>query len=143
MRAVRQCFLAAAMAGLVFTLAAVAQTATTPQKKPAAKAPARSRTQRAHPKIAPGQECSACHNKEYQQWEAGPHGVNQVKCLVCHGAVEEGFVPKPAVSRCESCHAPLLAQLKSDTFMKGKTCFTCHPPHSLKPHASAASGGKP
>ncbi len=87
-----------------------------------------------HPKVAPEQECSACHGKEVKQWESGPHGQNQVKCLVCHGALEEGFMAKPPVSRCEACHDREVAQLKTDSFMKRKTCFTCHAPHLLKPH---------
>lgn len=132
MRAVRQCFLAFLF--FVFVcVAAMAQTPTAPQKTARIKK---------HPTVKAGQECSACHKNEYQQWEAGPHGVNQVKCFVCHGAIEEGFTPKPDVSRCESCHSSQVAQLKSDAFMKAKTCFTCHPPHSLKPHASTAKGGK-
>jgi hypothetical protein len=92
-----------------------------------------------HPKVAPGQECSECHRQQTKDWDAGPHGQNLVKCLVCHGAVEEGFMAKPPVSRCESCHDRQVAQLKS-AFMKGKSCFTCHPPHALKPHQLGGEG---
>ncbi len=95
-----------------------------------------------HPKVPAGQECSDCHAQQNREWEAGPHGQNQVKCLVCHGAVEEGFMARPPVSRCESCHDRQVAQLKSDPFMKGKTCLTCHPPHALKPHQFGGEGGK-
>ena len=95
-----------------------------------------------HQKIPPGKDCSDCHKGLYAEWKAGPHGVNQVDCSVCHGKPAESFTAKPRVSVCEGCHAELVAQLKSDPFMKGKTCVTCHPPHALKPHQKAASAGK-
>ncbi len=118
-------------------LMAAAQTqssAKPPSKKPVASAK--------HPKVAAGQECADCHAKQNREWEAGPHGQNQVKCLVCHGAVKEGFMARPPVSRCESCHDRQVAQLKTDPFMKAKTCFTCHPPHALKPHQLGGEGGR-
>ena len=95
-----------------------------------------------HQKIPPGKDCSDCHKGLSAEWKAGPHGVNQVDCSVCHGKVTEGFTAKPRVSVCEACHAELVAQLKSDPFMKSKTCVTCHPPHALKPHQKVASAGK-
>ncbi len=137
-RRIQQSFLIATVALFViagFHLPAQAQTsAKTAGKKPV--------TSAKHPKVPAGQECSDCHVKQNREWEAGPHGQNQVKCLVCHGAVEEGFMARPPVSRCESCHDRQVAQLKTDSFMKGKTCFTCHPPHALKPHLSGGEGGK-
>ncbi len=144
MKAVRQLFLSIAVAGVILSsIVLQAQATAGSQEKPAAAAPvSKQRTKAIHPKVTSGKECSDCHKKEVQQWDAGSHGVNQVKCLVCHGSIVDAFTPKPAVSRCQSCHAPFVAQLNSDPFMKNKTCFTCHPPHSLKPHASAASGGK-
>jgi hypothetical protein len=93
-------------------------------------------------KIPPGKNCSDCHKGRYAEWKAGPHGDNQVNCDVCHGNVTESFTAKPKVSVCEQCHAELVAQLKSDPFMKGKTCVSCHPPHALKPHKKVASAGK-
>ena len=90
-------------------------------------------------KIPPGKSCSDCHKGLYAVWKAGPHGVNDVQCIVCHGNVTESFTAKPKLSVCEGCHADLVAQLKSDPFMKHKTCVTCHPQHALKPHQKAAS----
>lgn len=96
--------------------------------------------QKPHQKISPGRNCSDCHKGLYPVWKAGPHGVNDVQCIVCHGNVTDSFTAKPKLSVCEGCHADLVAQLKSDPFMKRKTCVTCHPPHALKPHQKAASG---
>jgi hypothetical protein len=61
---------------------------------------------------------------------------------VCHGNVTESFTAKPAVGVCETCHAERVAQLKSDPFMKGKGCITCHAPHALKPHGKVTSAAK-
>ncbi len=95
-----------------------------------------------HQKIPSGKDCSDCHKRLYAEWNAGPHGVNQVQCIVCHGNVTESFTAKPRVSVCEGCHADPAAQLKSDPFMHGKTCVTCHPPHALKPHQTKAATSK-
>jgi hypothetical protein len=97
-------------------------------------------TQKPHQTIPPGKDCSNCHKGLYAEWNAGPHGVNQVQCIVCHGNVTESFTAKPPLSVCEGCHAQV-AQLKSDPFMKHKTCVTCHPPHALKPHQKVVASG--
>ena len=98
--------------------------------------------QKPHNRIPPGKECSDCHKGLTAEWKAGPHGVNQVDCTVCHGKVTENFAAEPRLKVCEGCHGELVAQLKADPFMKGKTCVTCHPPHALEPHKKAASPGK-
>jgi hypothetical protein len=97
-----------------------------------------------HQKIPAGKECSSCHKKTYAEWKSGPHGENEVQCTTCHGEVAGTVASKPSLSVCQDCHAELVAQLKSDPFMKEqrKTCVSCHPPHALKPHPKAASGGK-
>jgi hypothetical protein len=119
----------------LLTLAAAAQapsstTAPAKRAKPAA-------AQKKHPKLAPGKDCADCHKKQVDQWQAGPHGANAVKCLVCHGDVQEDFIAKPPVARCQGCHDRQFVQLTSDPFMKGKSCFTCHPAHSLQPHKAS------
>lgn len=119
------------VAGLLASACFAQQTSAV--RKPAAKAAVK------HPKIEPQQECSDCHEDEFNQWQSSRHGLNQVKCLVCHGSVQENFIAKPSPARCEACHDQKFAQLKSDPFMKGKSCFTCHPPHTLRPHPTAAS----
>lgn len=96
-----------------------------------------------HPQVSQGTECSDCHKQEFQQWYAGKHGLDQVKCLVCHGGVNTNFIAKPSAARCEGCHAEKVDQLRTETFMKGKGCFTCHPPHGLRPHGTVTNeGGK-
>jgi hypothetical protein len=94
-------------------------------------------SQKKHQKLPAGKTCTDCHKKTFAEWKSGPHGANQVECSVCHGNVTESFTAKPKLSVCEGCHTDLVAQLKSDPFMKGKTCVTCHPPHALKPHPTA------
>jgi hypothetical protein len=125
------CFLAVLLAG---TAPAQAPPATARKTAKAAAA------QKKHPKVAAGKDCADCHKKEVQQWHAGPHGANGVKCLVCHGDIQENFMAKPPLNRCQGCHDRQFTQLTSDPFMKGKTCFTCHPAHALQPHKAAGNG---
>lgn len=100
-------------------------------------------TQKHHQPIPAGKTCSSCHKMTYAQWQSSPHGANDVQCTVCHGEITAQTVAAPpAVSVCESCHSEQVAQLKSDSFMKGKTCVTCHPPHTFMPHKKAAPAGK-
>jgi hypothetical protein len=88
-----------------------------------------------HPVIDPGtQQCSDCHAAESRQWAASKHGQSMVKCLICHGAVNANFIPKPAPDRCIACHASIVRDLNKGAPTAGKTCFQCHAPHSLDPH---------
>lgn len=104
--------------------------------------------QKHHQPIPAGKTCIDCHKAKYAQWKASPHGANGVECTACHGEVTAQTVAAtPALSTCDTCHAEQAAQLKSDEFMKGKTCVTCHPPHAFVPHkkaaaAAAAAAGK-
>jgi len=41
--------------------------------------------------------------------------------------------------RMRTCHTEQVAQLKSDPFMKRKTCVTCHPPHGFMVHKKAVA----
>ncbi len=100
-------------------------------------------TQKHHQKIPPGKDCSTCHKATYAQWKTSPHGANDVQCTVCHGEITaESVAATPSLSACEGCHAEQVAQLKTDPFMKGKTCVSCHPPHTFMPHKVAVSKGK-
>ena len=100
-------------------------------------------TQKHHQMIPAGKTCSSCHKMTYAQWKDSPHGANDVQCTVCHGEITAQSVDAtPALSTCDTCHAEQVAQLKSDAFMKGKTCVTCHPPHTFMPHKKAAAAGK-
>ena len=94
-----------------------------------------------HPAVDQGltpDACESCHAEKtpavVKDWEGGPHGLNLVKCFVCHGATAKDLARAPAADRCGGCHA---AELASVTPKKGKAqpCFACHAPHTL-----AASG---
>jgi hypothetical protein len=62
---------------------------------------------------------------------------------VCHGeTTSKDFAGLPALSTCDTCHADQVAQLKSDPFMKGKTCVSCHQAHTFVEHKKAAPAGK-
>jgi len=100
-------------------------------------------TQKHHQTIPAGKTCSDCHKMTYAQWKASPHGANDVQCTVCHGEITaQSVAATPALSTCGTCHAEQVAQLNSDVFMKGKTCVTCHPPHTFMPHKKAVAAGK-
>jgi hypothetical protein len=94
----------------------------------------------AHPKVDATQACEECHAEAtplpVREWKSGTHGINLVKCFVCHGSTGADFKRKPAADRCTGCHAEQVASM-SGPAMKGKDCFTCHAAHSLNPHATA------
>ena len=96
-----------------------------------------------HRGIPAGDTCATCHKAIYDQWKASPHGANGVECTVCHGeTTAKDFASRPAISTCESCHSDQVAQLKSDPFMKDKTCVSCHQAHNFVEHKKAASAAK-
>jgi len=92
---------------------------------------------RAHPDVAGEQECATCHRGQtpaaFAAWEASPHGLALVKCVVCHGSTGKDFRAKPAAApaTCGACHA---AQVESVAKRPVKDCFACHAPHSLSAH---------
>lgn len=92
---------------------------------------------RAHVDTNGEQDCAACHREAtreaYAAWEASPHGVALVKCLVCHGSTGKDFRARPDASGCRACHA---AQAESVAKRSVKDCFACHDPHALSatPH---------
>lgn len=97
-------------------------------------------TQKHHQSIPAGKTCATCHKMTFAQWKGSPHGANDVQCTVCHGEITAQTVAAtPALSTCETCHADQVKQVNSDAFMKGKTCVTCHPPHTFMPHKKAAA----
>lgn len=79
----------------------------------------------------------------YAQWKSSPHGAADVQCTVCHGEITaQSVAATPALSVCETCHAEQVAQLKSDPFKQGKTCVTCHKPHTFLGHPKAPPVGE-
>ena len=96
-----------------------------------------------HRLIPAGDTCSNCHKVVYDQLKASPHGANGVECTVCHGeTTSRDFAGTPALSTCDTCHGDQVAQLKSDPFMNGKTCVSCHQAHIFVEHKKAAPAGK-
>ena len=96
-----------------------------------------------HRLIPAGDTCSSCHKVVYDQWKASPHAANGVECTVCHGeTTAPDFAGRPALSTCDNCHGDQVAQLKSDPFMNGKTCVSCHQAHTFVEHKKAAPTGK-
>ncbi len=108
-----------------------------------ASAQKRHAVQKHHQTLPAGKTCSDCHKMRFTQWKDSPHGASDVQCTVCHGEITaQSVAATPALSICDTCHAEQVAQLKSDPFMKGKTCVTCHPPHTFMPHKKAAAASK-
>ncbi len=95
-----------------------------------------------HRLIPAGDTCANCHKAIWDQWKASPHAANGVECTVCHGeTTAKDFAGTPALSTCDSCHTDQVAQLKSDPFMTGKTCVSCHQAHIFVEHKKAAAAG--
>ncbi len=96
-----------------------------------------------HRLIPAGYTCANCHKAIYAQWKASPHAANGVECTVCHGeTTAQDFAGMPALSTCDTCHSDQVAQLKSDPFMKGKTCVSCHQAHTFVEHKKATPAGE-
>jgi hypothetical protein len=96
-----------------------------------------------HRLIPAGDTCASCHKAVWDQWKASPHGANGVECTVCHGeTTAKDFAAVPAFSTCDACHSDQVAQLKSDAFMKDKTCVSCHQAHTFVEHKKAAPAGQ-
>ena len=97
-----------------------------------------------HHRLLPaGATCATCHKAIFDQWKASPHGSNGVECTVCHGETTAAdFAGKPGLGSCDTCHSDQVAQLKSDPFMKGKTCVNCHQPHIFVEHKKPAAAAQ-
>jgi hypothetical protein len=96
-----------------------------------------------HRLLPAGDTCASCHKAVWDQWKASPHGANGIECTVCHGeTTAKDFAAIPALSTCDSCHTDQVAQLKSDPFMKDRTCVSCHQAHIFVEHKQAAPAGK-
>jgi hypothetical protein len=96
-----------------------------------------------HRLIPAGDTCASCHKVIYDQWKASPHAANGVECTVCHGeTTAKDFAGTPGLSTCDGCHSEQVAQLKSDPFMSGKTCVSCHQAHVFVEHKTAAPAAK-
>ena len=100
-----------------------------------------------HMEVEATDTCDGCHAEItpgiHADWYGSKHGLLNVKCFVCHGAVGEEFRLEPESDRCVGCHYEQVQSLSTE-MMEGKTCFSCHPPHALGPHAAdSEEGGTP
>jgi len=96
-----------------------------------------------HRLIPAGNTCATCHKAIHDQWKASPHEANGVECTVCHGeTTAPDFAGTPGLGTCDGCHSDQVAQLKSDPFLKDKTCVSCHQAHTFVLHKKAAPAGK-
>jgi hypothetical protein len=96
-----------------------------------------------HRLIPAGDTCATCHKGIYDQWKASPHAANSVECTVCHNdTTSPDFTGAPTLSTCETCHSDQVAQVKSDPFMKGKTCVSCHQAHKFVEHPKVPTAGQ-
>jgi hypothetical protein len=96
-----------------------------------------------HRLIPAGNTCATCHKALYDQWKASPHAANGVECTTCHGeTTAPDFAGKPGLGTCDNCHTDQVALLKSDSFMAGKTCVSCHQAHTFMGHKKPAPAAK-
>lgn len=79
--------------------------------------------------------CVDCHlrmtRRAVREWEAGPHGVVNVGCFVCHGDGVEEFFLQPPSEICLSCHSDQAVDFAS---VPQEGCFDCHAGHTLSFH---------
>lgn len=96
-----------------------------------------------HVEVNASATCDGCHAEVTPEiraaWFSGAHGLNNVKCFVCHGDTTERFTVQVGMERCGGCHAEKLRSMEQAD-LTGKTCFSCHPPHRLSPHRLALPG---
>jgi len=84
------------------------------------------------------QDCMECHKKEtpqgYREWLYSKHGINSVKCGICHGDVNN-YRARPDKTVCIGCHSqqvqhmPVTAQVTN--------CSFCHKGHWFNVHKIA------
>ncbi len=81
------------------------------------------------------QDCAACHQKEtpagYQQWLGSKHGINNVKCGVCHGDVNN-YRGRPDKVVCMGCHSAQVKNMPAQALVSD--CSYCHKGHWFTVH---------
>ena len=87
-------------------------------------------------------DCYDCHLKTTpkvaQDWYESKHGIQLVKCFMCHGQPDgKGALPfaaKPAANiTCVRCHDPSIQQMQTK-FGLARDCSECHPFHQNSIH---------
>ena len=81
------------------------------------------------------QNCADCHMKEtpemYKQWLGSKHGLNNVKCGVCHGDVSN-YRAQPDKAVCIGCHSAQTQAMPADA--RVTNCSFCHKGHWFTVH---------
>ena len=81
------------------------------------------------------QNCMDCHKKEtpvaYNQWLGSRHGINNVKCGICHGDVTN-YRRMPDKVVCIGCHSKQVKDMPADAPVTN--CSYCHKSHWFTVH---------
>lgn len=81
------------------------------------------------------QSCRECHKKEtpagYQDWLLSRHGINNVKCGVCHGDAEN-YRSRPDKVVCIGCHSNQVHRMPTNALVTN--CSFCHKGHWFTVH---------
>lgn len=81
------------------------------------------------------QDCMECHKKEtpasYNQWLASKHGINNMKCGICHGDALN-YRARPDKSVCIGCHSEQVHNLPPAALVTN--CSFCHKAHWFTAH---------
>jgi len=99
------------------------------------------------PPLAPGEtpdchrvqfgkkKCAECHEKDtpaaYRQWLGSKHGINNVKCGICHGDADN-YRAMPDRSVCIGCHSQQVEHMPADSPVTN--CAYCHKAHWFTVH---------
>jgi hypothetical protein len=81
------------------------------------------------------QNCRDCHKKDtpeaYKQWLGSKHGINNVRCGVCHGdATNYRRMPDKIV--CIGCHSDQVKHMPANELVTN--CSFCHKSHWFTIH---------
>lgn len=90
-------------------------------------------------------DCFTCHRlvtpRVAQNWYESKHGVQLMKCFVCHGqpdgkgSVPFAVVPDPGTV-CRKCHEPAMKRM-AQKFGVDQDCYGCHLFHQNSLHHEA------
>jgi len=81
------------------------------------------------------QNCQDCHQREtpnvYKHWLGSKHGINNVKCGICHGDALN-YRARPDKTVCIGCHSQQVNNMPSDALVTN--CSFCHRSHWYTVH---------
>ncbi|MDQ1239325.1 MAG: hypothetical protein QG577_1511 [Thermodesulfobacteriota bacterium] len=81
------------------------------------------------------QDCMECHMREtpanYAQWLGSKHGINSVKCGICHGDALN-YRARPDKTVCIGCHSEQVHNMPPASLVTN--CSYCHKSHWFTVH---------